>query len=86
MNALVRMTPHWITVGIGLTWLGSVAACGGQTTGGTSGTNRSVDSGATWINETDGTSAANQAWSGVASDSTGSHLVAVVNSGDIWTR
>ncbi len=46
----------------------------------------SVDGGVTWTNETVGTAAAGQAWAGVASDSTGTHLVGVVRGGDIWTR
>jgi len=45
----------------------------------------------TWVDRTAGTPAATQIWTGVASDSTGGHLVAVENTegidgrGDIWT-
>jgi photosystem II stability/assembly factor-like uncharacterized protein len=45
----------------------------------------SADGGVTWTNETTGTSAAGQSWTGVASDSSGVHLVAV-GEGDIWTK
>jgi hypothetical protein len=46
----------------------------------------SADSGVTWTNETAGTAAANQAWSGVATNANGSLLVGVVSGGDIWTK
>ena len=46
----------------------------------------SSDSGKTWVNETAGTSASGQDWTAVASDSTGTHLVAVAMVGDIWTK
>jgi len=46
----------------------------------------SSDSGRTWVNETAGTSASGQDWTAVASDSTGTHLVAAASGGDIWTK
>jgi hypothetical protein len=46
----------------------------------------STDAGVTWTNETAGTAAAGQNWMGVASDSSGSHIVAIANLGDIWTN
>jgi hypothetical protein len=50
----------------------------------------SADAGATWINRTKGTQASGQGWQSVASDSTGTHLVAVTRAagtgagGDVW--
>lgn len=44
----------------------------------------SADAGATWTNQTVGTSAGLLPWSAVASDETGGHLVAA-GYGDIWT-
>ena len=54
----------------------------------------SSNSGAMWSNQTRGTAASGQDWQGVASDSTGTHLVAVCDvsltsggvlyGGDIW--
>jgi hypothetical protein len=46
----------------------------------------STNAGVSWANETAGTAAADQNWIGVASDSSGAHLVAVANLGDIWTN
>jgi hypothetical protein len=46
----------------------------------------STDGGVTWTNETAGTAAAGQNWMGVASDSSGAHLVAIANLGDVWTN
>jgi hypothetical protein len=51
----------------------------------------SIDTGVTWTNRTKGTRAARQAWASVASDSTGTRLVAVTgpegsaSGGDVWT-
>jgi hypothetical protein len=48
----------------------------------------SSDSGGTWTNRTTGTAASGHEWAGVASDSTGAHLVAASAHGrgnDIWT-
>jgi len=48
----------------------------------------SADSGTTWTNRTEGTAASGQEWGAVASDSTGTHLVAASshgNANDIWT-
>jgi hypothetical protein len=46
----------------------------------------STNAGLTWTNETAGTAAAGQNWMGVASDSSGVHLVAIAAFGDIWTN
>ncbi len=51
----------------------------------------STDSGMTWANRTEGGPAAGQTWAGVASDATGTHLVAVGGdqgqspSAEVWT-
>jgi hypothetical protein len=77
-------TGSWVSVASDTTGTRLIAASG--QIGGTGDLWTSVDSGVTWTNETAGTSAAEQAWSGVASDATGAHLVAVVRGGDIWTN
>ena len=43
-----------------------------------------ADSGATWTDQTEGTGASGVQWAGVASDATGTHLVAVGQQ-DLWT-
>lgn len=51
----------------------------------------SADGGTTWTNRTMGTQASGQGWQSVASDSAGTHLIAVIGSagtgtdGDVWT-
>lgn len=79
-----------------------ISACGGNSafstgTGGVVGTSDTVGvgTGSTWTNRTAGTAAAWLPWAAVASDSTGTHLVAVTYEddscqgdscqGDIWT-
>ncbi len=45
----------------------------------------SATSGATWTNQMEGTAASGKYWAGVASDTSGTHLVAVsAGAGDIW--
>jgi hypothetical protein len=65
---------------------GSAGGGGGFDPGRSGNIFTSANAGSTWTNETAGTAAAGQNWMGVASDSSGVHLVAIAALGDIWTN
>jgi hypothetical protein len=88
----------WVSVASDATGKRLIAATFGGQPGLTGNIFTSADGGVNWTNETAGTAAAGQNWSGVASDASGVHLVAVTvgavgpfygvsgQLGDIWTN
>jgi hypothetical protein len=76
----------WFSVASDSTGTNLVAVTPGQGVLGPGAIWTSTNAGATWINQTAGVpDMVPQGWNSVASDSTGTKLVAATNGGDIWT-